>query len=102
MIAIIATGGKQYLVTPGQTITIEKLETAAGQPIVFSEVLLVHDQKTEVGTPLLTGAKVAGTVVAHGRARKVIGIKFHSKVRYRRKFGHRQPWTKVKIDKISS
>lgn len=101
MIAIIATGGKQYLVTPGQTITIEKILTEAGQAVTFSDVLMIHDQKTEVGTPLLTGARVTGQVVAHGRARKVIGIKFHSKVRYRRKFGHRQPWTKVKIDKIS-
>lgn len=102
MHAVIRTGGKQYLVTADQTITIEKLETEAGKPVTFSDVLLVADAEPTLGSPTVTKAKVEGTVVAHGRTDKVVGVKFHNKVRYHRKFGHRQHWTKVKITKISA
>lgn len=102
MQAIIRTGGKQYLVSPDQTITIERLDTPAGKPVSFAEVLLVVDKEPKLGSPHVAGAKVEGTVVEHGRADKVIGVKFHNKVRYHRKFGHRQDWTKVKITKISA
>lgn len=101
MFAVIKTGGKQYVVTPGQTIDIEKLPVEAGKPVVFDQVFLVNDKETKVGTPTVKGAKVEGTVVAQFRTPKVTGIKFHNKVRYRRKFGHRQDQTKVKIEKIS-
>ncbi|MBI2984356.1 MAG: 50S ribosomal protein L21 [Candidatus Kerfeldbacteria bacterium] len=100
MMAVIRTGGKQYLVSPGQMLSIEKLDTAVGQPVVFEQVLLVHDQASTVGSPLVPNAKVTGLVIDHGRARKVTSIKFHNKVRYRRKKGHRQAWTRVKIEKI--
>ena len=99
MFAVIKTGGKQYLVTPDQELTIEKLDLAAGAKVTFDEVLLVNDKTSTIGAPF-TGSKVTAVVVAHGRAAKVTGVKFHNKVRYRRKFGHRQPWTKVKIEKI--
>lgn len=100
MFAVIATGGKQYLVQPGETIDIEKLPIEAGKPVVFDQVLLVNDKEAKVGMPTVSGAKVEGTVVSQFQAKKVIGVKFHNKVRYRRKFGHRQEKTKVKIEKI--
>lgn len=100
MYAVIRTGGKQYVVSSDQTITIEKLDLAVGQPVTFSDVLLVVDQQPKLGSPVVAGAKVEGSVIAHGRTDKVIGVKFHNKVRYHRKFGHRQDWTKVKITKI--
>ncbi|MBI3573227.1 MAG: 50S ribosomal protein L21 [Candidatus Kerfeldbacteria bacterium] len=102
MFAIIRTGGKQYLVEAGHTITIETLPVEAGKPVTFNEVLLINDQDLKVGSPLVKDAKVEGTVVSHGRHPKVVGIKFHNKVRYRRKFGHRQHFTRVKIEKISA
>ena len=101
MFAVIATGGKQYVVTPGQELTVEVLPQDAGSKVVFDQVLLVSDQDTKVGEPLVSGAKVSATVVRHGRTKKVTGVKFHNKVRYRRKFGHRQHFTKVKIDSIA-
>ncbi len=101
MMAIIKTGGKQYLVKPGQEIVIETLPIAPGKPVNFEEVLMVSDATTKLGDPLVAGAKVTGTVVEHGRSEKVVGIKFHNKVRYHRKFGHRQPFTKVKIERIA-
>ena len=98
MIAVIRQGGKQYIIQPGQELKIEKIEAEVGKTVTLSDVLLV-DQK--FGTPTVAGASVTATVVAHGLARKVSGVKFHNKVRYRRTFGHRQPWTKIKIEKIA-
>lgn len=102
MFAIIRTGGKQYRVEPGQTLQIEKLKTEAGKPVEFTDVLLVSDTDTTIGQPLVSGAKVTGTVVRHGLTKKVTGVKFHNKVRYRRTYGHRQDFTAVKIDKITT
>jgi len=102
--AVIATGGKQYKVSPGDTITIEKLpgDLAEGAPVTFEEVLLTDDgQKTIVGTPTVSGAAVTGTVVQAGRAKKITVIKYKQKSRYFKKRGHRQPFLKVKIDTIS-
>ncbi len=98
-IAVIKTGGKQYLVTEGQTITIEKLGSTEGA--VSFETLLTDDgATTEVGTPLLSGVKVGGTVVSEGKAKKLTVVKYKAKSRYFKKRGHRQPFTKVKIEKI--
>jgi large subunit ribosomal protein L21 len=102
MQAVIRTGGKQYLVAAGQTITIERLTTEAGQTVAFEEVLMTFDKELKLGDPIVKGAKVEGTIVEHNRAKKVIGIKFHNKVRYRRKFGHRQHQTEVTITKITA
>lgn len=102
MLAIIKTGGKQYKVAEGDKIKIEKLEGEAGAKITFEEVLFVGDEKdAKVGTPFITGAKVEATIVSQGRHKKVIGIKHKPKKRYKVKFGHRQMFTEVEINKIA-
>jgi large subunit ribosomal protein L21 len=101
--AVIKTGGKQYKVSEGDVVTIEKLaeESKVGDKVTFDEVLLSDDGKaTTVGTPKLSGKKVSGEVVAAGRARKVTVIKYKAKSRYFKKRGHRQSFLKVKIQSI--
>lgn len=101
--AIIKTGGKQYHVSEGATLACEKLDAKEGGAVRFDQVLLVSDGKTvQVGQPLVSGAAVTGKVLEQGKADKVMVVKFKSKVRYRRKVGHRQLFTKVKIEKITS
>lgn len=103
MFAVIRTGGKQYRVSPGQRLKIEKLDAAEGAAIHFGDVLLVADgDKVEIGTPLVRGAKVEAKVLKQGRARKKIVFKYHPKSRYRKKKGHRQHYTEVEIQKIIS
>lgn len=105
--AVIKTGGKQYVVAPGAVITIEKLargpmDTKKGDSIVFDQVLLTDDGKTTtIGAPLVSGAKVTGTVAVVGRAKKVDVVKYKAKSRYFKRRGHRQPHVKVKIDAIA-
>ena len=102
MFAIIETGGKQYKVEPGQTVKIEKLDGEAGGTIVFDNVLLVADgDKAKIGTPTVANAKVTAKLVEQGRAKKVDVIKYKPKVRYKRKYGHRQPFTEIEITSIS-
>lgn len=102
MLAIIKTGGKQYKVAEGDKIKVEKLEGEAGAKITFEEVLFVGDENAvKVGTPIVTGAKVEATIVKQGRHDKVWGIKHKPKKRYKVKFGHRQTYTEVQIDKIA-
>ena len=99
--AVIATGGKQYLVRPGSTITVETFPGDPNTAVTFGEVLLTaHGDDVRVGTPQVTGAEVTGTIVRHGRHDKVVGVKFKAKKRYRKKFGHRQHYTEVRIDQI--
>ena len=99
--AVIKTGGKQYLVKPGEALTIEKLPELMGEKVVFKEVLLTDDgEKTIVGNPTIPGTTVAAEIVSTGKGKKVIVIKYKPKVRYRVKRGHRQPFTKVKIISI--
>lgn len=101
--AVISTGGKQYLVRSGQTIRVEKLSGEPSSPVTFSDVLLVvNDNDVRLGTPHVPGASVTGTIVKHGRHKKVIGIKFKPKKRYRKKFGHRQHFTEVRIVEIKT
>lgn len=103
MFAIIKTGGKQYLVEPGQKLKVEKLPIEAGKDIVFDEVLLVgDDKKLEIGAPIVKGAKVTAKVVQQGRAKKVIVFHYKAKTRYHKKAGHRQPFTEIEITKITS
>ena len=104
--AVIETGGKQYRVSVGDSVKIEKFkdkEYKEGDAIVFDKVLLVDNgvDSTDIGTPYLTGAKVSGTLVEIGRNPKVIVIKYKQKSRYFKKNGHRQPYFKVQIEKIS-
>jgi large subunit ribosomal protein L21 len=100
-LAIIKTGGKQYAVAPGNKIKVEKLDVV-GTDIVFSEVLMVVDEKNiKIGTPLVVGATVSAKVLAQGKADKVVGTHYKPKTRNKKKFGHRQPYTEVEIVKIS-
>ena len=102
MYAIIETGGKQYKVTEGDTLFIEKLPAEAGDNVTFDKVLAVLDgDKATFGTPVVEGAKVEASVVKNGKGKKVIVFKYKPKKNYRRKQGHRQPYTKVTIGKIS-
>lgn len=100
MYAIIATGGKQYKVSEGDVIKVEKLGAAAGEEVVFDQVLVVGGEQTKVGSPVVEGACVKATVVAEGRTRKVIVYKYKPKTGYHKKNGHRQYFTQVKIDQI--
>lgn len=97
MYAIISTGGKQYRVSEDESLFIEKLEVNEGETVVFDQVLVVNGK---VGTPYVEGAKVTALVEKHGRAPKIIVFKYKSKKNYRKKQGHRQPFTKVKITSI--
>ena len=103
-VAVIKTGGKQYVVSKGDTISIEKLSDTVkkGDAVTFDKVLLVDNGKdTTIGAPLIAGAKVTGTVTTVGRAKKVEVVKYKPKSRYFKRNGHRQPVVKVKIDGIS-
>lgn len=102
MYAVIATGGKQYRVTVGEEIFVEKLAGEAGEAISFPEVLMVSDDTgLKVGTPTVEGAVVTGEIVKQGRSKKVIVFKYKAKKGFRRKNGHRQPYTRVKINAIN-
>ena len=101
MYAIIETGGKQYRVQEGDVVFVEKLDVAEGEAIGFDKVLVVSNEgKLAVGAPFVEGAKVEASVVEQGKGPKVIVFKYKAKKDYRRKQGHRQPYTKVKIEKI--
>lgn len=103
MLAVIRTGGKQYVVKPEDKIKIEKIEKKEGDEVSFAEVLLVEkNKKVEIGTPLVKGAKVLGKVTRQGKDDKVSTVKFKSKIRYTVRKGHRQPFTEVKITKIET
>ena len=103
MHAIIETGGKQYKVTEGETLFIEKLEAEAGQAITFDKVLAILDgDKATFGAPVVEGASVAATVVKNGKGKKVRIFKYNPKKGYRKRQGHRQPYTKVQIGAIQA
>jgi large subunit ribosomal protein L21 len=107
--AVIKTGGKQYVVAPGAVVTIEKLGRGAatqdlkkGDTVTFSDVLLVDNGSAATfGAPVINGASVSGTVASVGRAKKIEVVKYKAKSRYLKRRGHRQPFIKVKIDKIA-
>ena len=102
MQAIIVTGGKQYNVSEGDTLFIEKLDVNAGDSVVFDQVLAIVDgEDTKFGTPVVEGAKVEATVVKNGKGKKVRVYKYKAKKGYHKRQGHRQPYTKVEIGKIS-
>lgn len=101
MFAVIKTGGKQYLVSPGTKIKVEKLEGAEGKEISFKDVLLVNKQnKLEIGQPIIKGAKVTAKIIKQDKKKKVTVLKYKPKVRYQVKKGHRQPFSEVEIIKI--
>ena len=102
MQAIIVTGGKQYKVSEGDTLFIEKLEAEAGAEITFDQVLaILNEDKATFGAPTVEGASVVATVVKNGKGKKIRVFKYNPKKGYRKRQGHRQPYTKVTIGKIS-
>jgi large subunit ribosomal protein L21 len=103
MYAIIKTGGKQYKVTEGQKLKVEKLSLDVNSEVTFEEVLFVFDgNDVKVGKPVVEGAKVTGTVVDNGKHKKVINFQYKPKTGYRKTRGHRQPYTEVEIKKIDA
>ena len=100
--AIIKTGGKQVKVEEGQSIYVEKLDVEAGAEVTFDQVVLVGGDKTVVGTPIVQGATVVGTVEKQGKQKKVVTYKYKPKKGSHRKQGHRQPYTKVVIKAINA
>ncbi|RYL94690.1 50S ribosomal protein L21 [Sporolactobacillus sp. THM19-2] len=102
MYAIIETGGKQLKVEEGQTVFVEKLPAEAGETVTFDKVLFVGGDEAKVGSPTVEGASVTAKVEEQGRGKKIIVFKFKKRKNYRRKQGHRQPFTKVTIEKINA
>jgi large subunit ribosomal protein L21 len=100
MYAIVRTGGKQYRVAAGDTIRVERLEAPVGEQVTLDEVLLVGGDETQVGAPRVEGASVVGSVLEHGRDRKVRVFKSKKRKQYRRTRGHRQSFTALKIDEV--
>lgn len=100
--AIIETGGKQYNVKEGDVVFIEKLPAEAGESVTFDRVLSIFGEGTaRFGTPSIEGASVNAEIIKNGKSKKIIVYKMHPKKGYRRKQGHRQPYTKVKVTKIN-
>ena len=100
MYAIIATGGKQYRVSEGDVIYIEKIDAQVDSTVSFDVLLMGNDGDVKIGTPVVEGVKVEGKVVGQIRGETIVVYKYKSKKNYRRKQGHRQPYTKVEITKI--
>ncbi len=101
MEAIIETGGKQYRVKEGDTILVEKLAASEGEAVLFDRVLTVKkEEELQVGSPYVARAKVSGKILEQDKARKIVVFKYKAKKNYRRKQGHRQPYSKVMIEKI--
>jgi large subunit ribosomal protein L21 len=102
MYAIIETGGKQYRAEQGHVIRVEKLPAEKGESVTFDKVLMLNDDtEVKIGNPYLEGCNVEGKVVSQGREKKILVFKFKRKKNYRRKQGHRQPYTEVLINSIS-
>ena len=102
MYAIIATGGKQYKVSEGDVVKVEKLNVPAGETVTIDQVLVVNDGDVKVGNPTVAGASVTASVVEEGKDKKIIVYKYKRKLGYHKKNGHRQPYTKLKIEKINA
>ena len=102
MYAVIRTGGKQYRVSEGQTLRVEKLRGNSGDKVTFNEVLLLGGDTPRIGQPLVKGASVAAEITGQDRGKKIVVFKFKRRKNYRRKNGHRQPYTELKITGISA
>ncbi len=103
MYAIIKTGGKQYRVSEGETLKVEKLDVEVGAEVVFEEVLtVVSEADVKIGKPVVEGAKVTAKVLEQGKAEKIFVFKYKAKSNYRKRQGHRQPFTAVEIVKIEA
>ncbi len=102
MYAIILSGGKQLKVEVGQTIFVEKLDATVGETYTFNNVLLIGDKETKVGNPFIEGATVTAKVEKQGLGKKITVFKYKAKTNYRRKYGHRQPYTRLVIESINA
>jgi large subunit ribosomal protein L21 len=103
MYAVVRTGGKQVRVEPGQTVRVEKLPGEVGSQVDLGEVLLVSgDEAPRIGTPMVEGARVVGTITAQGRGPKITVFKLKRRKKYRRKHGHRQAYTEIRVDDIKA
>jgi len=102
MYAVIKTGGKQYKVSAGDLLKVEKLAGAVGETIELDEVLMVGGEEVKIGTPLLPNAKVTATIVEQGKDKKILVFKSKRRKNYRKKYGHRQPLTRLKITDIKA
>lgn len=103
MYAIVEAGGKQYRVEPDEVMAVEKLAAEPGETVEFDRVALVErNGKVQVGTPWVKGAKVVCRVVSHGRGRKIDVFRYKAKEDYKRKLGHRQPYTRLRVEKITT
>lgn len=102
MYAVIKTGGKQYRVSEGDRIRVEKLDGDVGSDLTFDEVLMLGGDKVAVGTPIVDGASVSARIVAQDKAKKVVVFKYKRRKGYRRKYGHRQPYTELEITGVSA
>jgi large subunit ribosomal protein L21 len=102
MYAVIKTGGKQYRVAEGQNLRIEKVTGEPGDQVTFDQVLMLGGDEPKVGRPIVDGAKVEAKILAQDRAKKIIVFKFRRRKNYRRKQGHRQPYTELQITSISA
>ncbi len=103
MYAVIKTGGKQYKVSEGEFLKVERLDAEAGTSINLNEILMVADgDDVKIGTPFVEGSQVSATIESHGRHKKIRIVKFKRRKHYRRQMGHRQDYTEIKIEKISA
>ena len=102
MYAVIKTGGKQYRVSEGENLRVEKLEGAAGDKLQLTDVLMIGGDKVAIGSPVVQGASVSAEIVSQGFGKKITVFKMRRRKRYRRKNGHRQPFTELKITGISA
>ncbi len=103
MVAIFETGGKQYKVTEGDVIFVERLEAAEGETVSFDSVLAIVDGcESKFGTPTVEGAKVTAKVIKNGKSKKILVYKMKAKKNYRRRHGHRQPYTRLQIETITA
>ena len=102
MYAVVKSGGKQYKIQEGETFRVEKISSEVGAEITFDDVLMFSDgENVQVGTPVLDNVTVKGTVVEQGQAKKILVFKYKRRKRYRRKQGHRQQYTAIKVDSIA-
>src|SRR5262245_12422656 len=103
MYAVVRSGGKQLRLEPGSTVRVEKLAGAVGESVELSEVLLLGgEDEVRIGTPLVAGARVVGTITAQARGPKLTIFKMKRRKRYRRRTGHRQPYTEIRVERIES
>ncbi|MBI3919835.1 MAG: 50S ribosomal protein L21 [Armatimonadetes bacterium] len=103
MHAVIRTGGKQYRVEENSVVEVEKLPLSVGEPFETDQVLLVSDESgVQVGTPMVANARVHGTVVAQDKRRRISGLRFKPKKNYLKRYGHRQPITRIRIERIEA